>query len=399
MIEGKKISQLVTVSRLQDGCCFPVLSKGATKRITFSSLVESIIARLPEIDLNEIEGIKTILQEHETEIDNVLNKCGKIDESVEDMQAEIDALIKDTAFQIDGQNKTLYEYVLSVKELKRIYEQASITGGVVDRQLSTESTHPVQNKVLAELIPAQAGATNQLADKDFVNSSIATNTAYPVGTFNSLEELEGYSGELTNNDYAYVITTDETENRVFKRYKWNDRTSEWKYEYDLNTTGFTAEQWAAINSGVTEESLKNISSLPMPEGKDKLLMSGQDEETHELEWKQVDKSEVAGYQRPVDKVEDGNLNAVTSNAVNNALTELKKIKKLTVFGNLSVTFNNVGAASIASGDTNWNFIPIVTSTTGLSVAIIASKINDNVYLVCPSQANKTVIINLICIGI
>ncbi len=63
----------------------------------------------------------------------------------------------------------------------------------------------------------------------------------------------------------------------------------------------------------------------MPEGKDKLLMSGQDEETHELEWKQVDKSEVAGYQQPVDKVEDGNLNAVTSNAVNNALTNRKQI--------------------------------------------------------------------------
>lgn len=100
------------------------------------------------------------------------------------------------------------------------------------------------------LIPAQATAQNQLADKAFVNSSIATNTANFIGTFNSLEELEQYpKAGLTNNDYAFVIDADYEGNRIFSRYKWNGEA--WLFEYELNNSSFTAEQWAAINSGIT----------------------------------------------------------------------------------------------------------------------------------------------------
>jgi hypothetical protein len=63
-------------------------------------------------------------------------------------------------------------------------------------------------------IPEQASPSNQLADKDFVNSSISTNTANFIGTFNSVEELEAYSGVVTNNDYAFVISTDSEGNTV-----------------------------------------------------------------------------------------------------------------------------------------------------------------------------------------
>lgn len=103
------------------------------------------------------------------------------------------------------------------------------------------------------VIPAQASASNQLADKSFVNSSIATNTANFIGTFNSVAELEAYSGTLTNNDYAFVQTTDTAGNTLYDRYKWNG--SEWLFEYELNNSSFTAAQWAAINSGATAEKL------------------------------------------------------------------------------------------------------------------------------------------------
>ena len=43
-----------------------------------------------------------------------------------------------------------------------------------------------------EKIPPAASAENQLADKAFVNSSIGTNTAYFVGTFESLDALKAY---------------------------------------------------------------------------------------------------------------------------------------------------------------------------------------------------------------
>ena len=97
------------------------------------------------------------------------------------------------------------------------------------------------------LIPATASADNQLADKDFVNSSIATATAEFRGSFTSLDELKATSGNL--NDYAFYLHTDSVGNSIVDRYKWT--TAGWLYEYTLNNSSFTAEQWAALNSAIT----------------------------------------------------------------------------------------------------------------------------------------------------
>ena len=107
-------------------------------------------------------------------------------------------------------------------------------------------------------IPAQASSSNQLADKNFVNSSIATNTANFIGTFNSVADLEAYSGTLTNNDYAFVVSTDSAGNTVYNRYKWNG--SAWLFEYALNNSSFTSNQWAAINSGATTTNIGQIAT-------------------------------------------------------------------------------------------------------------------------------------------
>ena len=107
------------------------------------------------------------------------------------------------------------------------------------------------------LIPNQATKDNQLADKDFVNSSVSTNTANFLGTFNTLEEIESLT-DVTNNDYACWKTTDTLGNVVFKRYKYSADEQLWKFEYDLNNSSFTAEQWEAINSGITAELVAKI---------------------------------------------------------------------------------------------------------------------------------------------
>lgn len=113
-------------------------------------------------------------------------------------------------------------------------------------------------------IPAQASTSNQLADKNFVNSSIATNTANFIGTFNSVADLEAYSGTVTNNDYAFVIGTDSAGNTTYNRYKYNATTQQWVYEYTLNNSSFTAEQWASINSGVTSSDVALARSALQP---------------------------------------------------------------------------------------------------------------------------------------
>ena len=113
-----------------------------------------------------------------------------------------------------------------------------------------------QVDTLKALIPATATADNQLADKDFVNSSIATATAEFRGSFTSLDELKATSGNL--NDYAFYLHTDDVGNKVVDRYKWT--TAGWLYEYTLNNSSFTAEQWAALNSAITATLVNSYNS-------------------------------------------------------------------------------------------------------------------------------------------
>lgn len=101
---------------------------------------------------------------------------------------------------------------------------------------------------IQELIPTQASKDNQLADKDFVNSSIVTNTAYFKGTFNSVSDLP--TTRVTPNDYAFVIRIDNLGQTYYDRYKYT-ADGEWMFEYSINNSGFTAEQFASINSGAT----------------------------------------------------------------------------------------------------------------------------------------------------
>lgn len=111
---------------------------------------------------------------------------------------------------------------------------------------------------IRDLIPSAASASNQLADKAFVNSSIATATAEFRGTYNSLAELQAVSAD--ENDYGYVRTTDAAGNTVYKRYKYSGGS--WTFEYDLNNSSFTAAQWAAINSAITAELVEKLRALP-----------------------------------------------------------------------------------------------------------------------------------------
>lgn len=106
------------------------------------------------------------------------------------------------------------------------------------------------------LIPEEASADNQLADKSFVNSTVGTNTAIFRGTYDSVSQLP--TSGITNNDYAFVQDTSTTGILQYKRYKYNG--SSWVYEYTLNNSSFTAEQWAAINSGAAAASIAKIAT-------------------------------------------------------------------------------------------------------------------------------------------
>ena len=118
-------------------------------------------------------------------------------------------------------------------------------------------------------IPSQASASNQLADKDFVNSTAETFTATPRGTYNEVSDLllttsasrSDIALALDNiilvadkNDYCYVeIPIADSMPTVILRYeKYKHNGTGWTYEYIVPNSGFTSAQWASINSGVTE---------------------------------------------------------------------------------------------------------------------------------------------------
>jgi len=142
----------------------------------------------------------------------------------------------------------------------------AITGDIKNQTDLSDSLSAIENDVddlqisvngIEEKIPAQATYSNQLADKDFVNSSIATNTATFKGTYNSIAELP--TTGVTNNDYAFVVATDAHGNTVYNRYKWNGTA--WVFEYVLNNSSFTAAQWATIQSGLTSADKTKLDGL------------------------------------------------------------------------------------------------------------------------------------------
>ena len=89
----------------------------------------------------------------------------------------------------------------------------------------------------------------EYASIDFVNSSLSTATATFRGTFETVAALP--TTNVNANDYAFVIVEGE-----YRRYKYNGTS--WVFEYTLNNSGYTAEQWSAVNSGITEDLVELI---------------------------------------------------------------------------------------------------------------------------------------------
>lgn len=116
------------------------------------------------------------------------------------------------------------------------------------------------------LIPGQATESNQLADKSFVNSTVATNAANFRGSWTNWSAVpteaslypEDYVGNRTptNNDYMMVQDTSDYDGfegswRFIYVGDWNTSgKSGWNPQYKVGST-FTAVQQDAIDSGIT----------------------------------------------------------------------------------------------------------------------------------------------------
>lgn len=150
-----------------------------------------------------------------------------------------------------------------------IYDDTQVRGLIsteVTRATNKENAIESDVDAIENVIPSQASSSNQLADKDFVNSSISTNTSNYISDdgqpFTSVSDLP--TSGVTNNDYAFVTGTDTEGNTYYDRYKATVRgsTVSWAKEYRLNNSSFTAVQWAAITSGITAALVGKLNDLP-----------------------------------------------------------------------------------------------------------------------------------------
>ena len=194
-------------------------------------------------------------------------------------------------------------------------QQNAVNSGITSTLVGQISTNQSNISTINGKIPEQASSSNQLADKNFVNSSIATNTANFIGTFVNVTALNSYAGTVTNNDYANVTnqeldfeTTTAMNNydktlltnydyawvengtkydlyrfdiqtqtwgsratniskgdvsliTAYNRYTYNGTTNQWTWNYTVNTSGFTANQWASINSGITASDVTKLNGI------------------------------------------------------------------------------------------------------------------------------------------
>lgn len=211
-----------------------------------------------------LETKKAYLYNVENDVDPVLGKWREIANGSDVNDATITIKKNGTAVDSFTANQATAKDInitIAASDLSDVTATATeinylsgVTGNIQDRMDLEEQARIQEDNALADevsgikaLIPSDAKPSNQLADKAFVNSSIATNTATFRGTFNSIDDLP--TKDIDENDYAFVVTTDAAGNTLYNRYKYSN--NRWVFEYTLNNSSFTAQQWAAINSTIT----------------------------------------------------------------------------------------------------------------------------------------------------
>lgn len=198
-------------------------------------------------------------------------------------KGKLDALPTDTELteELAGKQDTINDLaaIRSGAQAGATAYQKPSTGIPVTDLASDVQTNLAAIDGIEAVIPEQASANNKLADKDFVNSSVATATATYRGSYNLVADLSltisATHAQIAtalataiqtadNNDYCFVQipVEDDTPTEIARveRYKFNGTL--WEYEYTLNNSGFTAAQWAAINSGITSGLVAKLSALP-----------------------------------------------------------------------------------------------------------------------------------------
>jgi len=201
------------------------------------------------------------LWENSEHLDELLSsKANKANNATQGNLAGLDSEGNPTDSGISADDVATQQELAGKQDL--IQDLSNIRSGAAagSTALQPSDITPIENaiSIIESVIPAQASEQNQLADKNFVNSQVTTASANFVGTFETLAELQAVQNP-TKNDYGFVIETDALGNQYYDRYKYNGTA--WLFEYKVESTSFTSEQWAAIQSGITSGLVQKINDV------------------------------------------------------------------------------------------------------------------------------------------
>lgn len=213
------------------------------------------------------------------------------------------------------------------------------------------------------LIPTQATTQNQLADKDFVNSSINNMAAFyitsdaagdPFATRAALIAgpyyFKGQLREPTQNDYA-LVTEDETHDDMTSRYMYDG--TQWVWQYTLNNTTFTQAQIDAINSGITESLVAQIGTNQtaiQTINESAVMTSGiTSAKVTQYDGYATSKQDVIADLETIRSGAAAGATAVQPAVLNNYVPTSRKINNKELTENITLDASDVGAATAAQG--------------------------------------------------
>ena len=237
-----------------------------------------------------------------------------------------------------------------------------ITGNIEDQedliQKLNEKASQEQVDAIEQKIPAAADASNQLADKAFVNSSINNYAAFYL-TKNANGDAFGTYAELTSatkfwnagvektptkNDYL-VVLEDETKTTSLgvnptTRYTYQGEwpTGQFEFQYIVNNTSLTQAQVDAINSGITK-SIVDSMVIPSTSNPGYAVNADHALQASASEWStNAGYAEQAGYARGADLANTAE-NAATASRASTADTALT--------ANIALTADTANTANTA----------------------------------------------------
>ena len=247
-----------------------------------------------------------------------------------------------------------------------------------NRAKAAEKQNADDIDAIEEKIPAAASSSNQLADKQFVNSSIATNTATFRGAYNLVSDLSlttaatqsqigtalaGAISTADNNDYAFVQipTSDATPTVIARvdRYKFDG--TDWSFEYSLNNSGFTAAQWDAINSAITSGLVTKLTNLPTNAELEALLNGKQAVIADLSDIRSGAAAGATAYQKPVGGIPDTDLSAALQAALASFIT--KAVTDLTNYYLKTDTYNKTEVDQMVAAIKQFELVSVQTLPT------------------------------------